>query len=247
MYKIQSILVFLLLMVGFAGCKSGIPAGSGSGESAIQGESQSKNLLAQKESLIDELSDQFSKWVLLGESELPSIIRSKASIEASTPTADIEVYTKLLPKLLLSALCGVLEGKEDTTERCFRIFLTSLIDAPASEINRLRLELLNTENEATIASLKSEIDEENKAKKRLEDQLNNALELLKKITDAHDKEALKESTKRFMLSLYDDEKGVNERFDELFDERFDELFDVFGDKVVSLMAVAKQIRALGEV
>jgi DNA gyrase/topoisomerase IV subunit A len=216
-------------MVGFAGCKSGIPAGSGSGESAIQGESQSKNLLAQKESLIDELSDQFSKWVLLGESELLSIIRS----EASTPTADIEVYTKLL----LSALCGVLEGKEDTTERCFRIFSTSLINASASEINRLRLELLNTENEL---ALKCEIDEANKAKKRLEDQLNNTLELLKKITDAHDKEALKESTKRFMLSLHDDEKAKIEK-------GVNELFDVFGDEVVSLMAVAKQIRALGEV
>jgi DNA gyrase/topoisomerase IV subunit A len=216
-------------MVGFAGCKSGIPAGSGSGESAIQGESQSKNLLAQKESLIDELSDQFSKWVLLGESELLSIIRS----EASTPTADIEVYTKLL----LSALCGVLEGKEDTTERCFRIFSTSLINASASEINRLRLELLNTENEL---ALKCEIDEANKAKKRLEDQLNNTLELLKKITDAHDKEALKESTKRFMLSLHDDEKAKIEK-------GVNELFDVCGDKVVSLMAVAKQIRALGEV
>jgi hypothetical protein len=234
MYKIQSILVFLLLMVGFAGCKSGIPAGSGSGESAIQGESQSKNLLAQKESLIDELSDQFSKWVLLGESELLSIIRSEASIEASTPTADIEVYTKLL----LSALCGVLEGKEDTTERCFRSFSTSLINASASEINRLlRLELLNTENEL---ALKCEIDEANKEKKRLEDQLNNTLELLKKIIDAHDKEALKELTKRFMLSLHDDEKAKIEK-------GVNELFDVFGDKVVSLMAVAKQIRALGEV
>ena len=112
-----------------------------------------------------------------------------------------------------------------------------MINASASEINRLRLELLNTENEL---ALKCEIDEANKAKKRLEDQLNNTLELLKKITDAHDKEALKESTKRFMLSLHDDEKAKIEK-------GVNELFDVFGDKVVSLMAVAKQIRALGEV
>lgn len=66
----QKILIGLLLMVVSAGCNSGIPEESRlgepairSGEPAIQGESQLKNLVAQKASLIDELSNHFCKWV----------------------------------------------------------------------------------------------------------------------------------------------------------------------------------------
>jgi hypothetical protein len=232
MRKGQKILIGLLLVVVFAGCNAGVPEESKAGAApATQGESQLKNLVAQKASLVAELSNHFCKWVFEN-NVVAEAIRQRTGISKSMP----EAHIKSLARLPLDMLCGALEGKEDTVEGCVECYRTATINEITSAIDELRLALLDAE--AELASLKSEgsngaakpagnspffhsvswkqvraeheierLNEEIKEKieecneVRNDAALNCSLEFWKKLLDAHDKETLRASTKHFLMQL----------------------------------------------